>query len=242
MQTINKITLPQPCHEPWTNMRTVTNGRFCGSCNKAVIDFTTMTNQQIIDHLSASTGNVCGRIAASQFNDVNNQLLKPAPTDASIWKHIMLTFTLLTSLAYAKGQTGTAKVNTEQTQVNLITGEIVAIADKPVKYIMITGIIKDNKGEPLQQATVIAGNQSTLTNIAGAFKLRVPEGTKSFEVKYIGMETATININKKQGKPYQINMKAAGIYLGGIGAIKRPNKFKAFYENYIVKHVKALIA
>lgn len=240
MQSITKITLPQPCHEPWANMNTIENGRYCSSCNKAVVDFTTMTNQQIIDHLSASNGNICGRITAPQFNQVNKQLSKPVQPNAGVWKRIMLTITMLASLSYVKGQTSISKAKTEQTQENLVVGEVVAVA-APLKYMTLTGVVKDNKGEPLQQVIVTAGNQSTLTNATGAFRLNVTEGTKEFQVKYIGFETTTIKINKKQGQPYQIKIQPATVYLGGLGVIKQPGVIKAFYQTYLVNPFKAFI-
>jgi len=139
MKHITQITQPQPCHESWNSMSPVENGRFCSSCSKAVVDFTSMTNQQIIDHLAASTGNLCGRISASQFNEVNNQLAKPLPTNAGIWKRLVFTVTMLASLTYVRGQTGIPNTKTEQTPANnTITGEVVMVA-APVKYISLTG-------------------------------------------------------------------------------------------------------
>jgi len=230
MQTITQITQPQPCHQSWDSMSAVENGRFCSSCSKAVVDFTTMTNQQIIDHLSASAGNLCGRISTSQFNEVNYQLAKPAPAKAGIWKRLMLTLTMLASLSYVKGQTGVEKAKTEQAPVNLITGEVVMVA-APVKYITLTGTVTDNKGAPIEQATVSAGKQSIQTNVKGEFKLQVPAGTKSFQLRFIGFETTTVKINKKPGKPYNIKMNMAGMYLGGLGAVKRPNTVKKILSN-----------
>jgi hypothetical protein len=238
MQTITQITQPQPCHEPWANMNTIENGRFCNSCNKAVIDFTTMTNQQIIDYLSASTGNTCGRISASQFSEVNIQLSKPAPINAGFWKRMILTATMLASLTYVKGQTGEPKARTEQTQDNLVTGKVIAIAD-PIKYITLTGVVTDNQGKPLQQATVTAGKQSALTNASGTFRLKVPEDINTFQVKIIGWETKTVKINKNTGKPYKVIVLPSMVYLGGLGAIKRPGVVKAFYQAYIINPVTA---
>jgi hypothetical protein len=35
-----QLQIPEPCHEDWNKMTPVHKGRFCDSCEKAVVDFT----------------------------------------------------------------------------------------------------------------------------------------------------------------------------------------------------------
>ncbi|TWW00588.1 hypothetical protein [Chitinophaga pinensis] len=62
------ISIPTPCHESWSDMTPVEKGRFCESCQKAVTDFTVMSDQQIIDFLKTHPGNHCGRFLPDQLN------------------------------------------------------------------------------------------------------------------------------------------------------------------------------
>ena len=64
-----KISIPKPCHENWDEMKSVEQGRFCASCSKVVIDFTSKTTNEIIDFL-LSRGNekVCGRARDEQLS------------------------------------------------------------------------------------------------------------------------------------------------------------------------------
>lgn len=65
---IKNFSVPSPCHEKWDKMQPQENGRHCDSCQKVVIDFTKMTDQQIIDHLSANAGKkMCGTFKNSQL-------------------------------------------------------------------------------------------------------------------------------------------------------------------------------
>ena len=62
-----QLNIPNPCHENWDQMTPVDKGRFCGSCQKQVVDFTTMSDEQLILFFkkqilsSSKDGSVCGR-------------------------------------------------------------------------------------------------------------------------------------------------------------------------------------
>jgi hypothetical protein len=71
----NKIQLhiPEPCHESWENMSPVEKGRFCGSCQKQVVDFSVMSDGEIAQFFKQPLKNsVCGHFANDQLNrDIN---------------------------------------------------------------------------------------------------------------------------------------------------------------------------
>ena len=45
-----KITIPEPCKQDWNSLTVVEQGRFCGSCEKIVIDFQKMSDKELIDY------------------------------------------------------------------------------------------------------------------------------------------------------------------------------------------------
>ncbi len=64
-----KITIPDPCHENWDAMTPVQQGRYCGACQKVVVDFTQMTDGQILDVIKKAGGrHPCGRYLPSQLD------------------------------------------------------------------------------------------------------------------------------------------------------------------------------
>ncbi|WP_312391042.1 hypothetical protein [Chryseobacterium sp.] len=64
-----KITIPKPCHENWNSMTTEEKGRFCAVCSKTVRDFTTASDEEIINTFSSSSEkNICGYFNESQLN------------------------------------------------------------------------------------------------------------------------------------------------------------------------------
>src|SRR6185295_11471251 len=63
------LHIPSPCHEEWADMKPVDDGRFCLSCQKPVVDFTLMSDAEIINFFKKpSTGSVCGRFQGDQLN------------------------------------------------------------------------------------------------------------------------------------------------------------------------------
>ncbi len=61
-----KVTLGNPCTFGWQNMTTVEKGRHCSQCDKTVVDFTVMTDEEVIQYL-LSHKNVCGHFNKSQL-------------------------------------------------------------------------------------------------------------------------------------------------------------------------------
>ena len=73
-----RVQVKEPCHENWQNMTANEKGRFCGSCQKTVVDFTLMNDRQILDHLSKASGSTCGRFANDQLDrELKAQVVKP---------------------------------------------------------------------------------------------------------------------------------------------------------------------
>ncbi len=68
-----KITIPEPCHENWDKMTPNENGRFCLSCSKTVVDFTSMLPDKIQQYF-VSHKNVCGRLKNEQLGEINIQI------------------------------------------------------------------------------------------------------------------------------------------------------------------------
>lgn len=62
------IEIPQSCHENWNAMQPKAQGRHCLSCEKTVVDFTAMTDAELINFFSKKKDNVCGRFTTEQLD------------------------------------------------------------------------------------------------------------------------------------------------------------------------------
>src|SRR5689334_1671673 len=98
------IKVPKPCHENWNNMTPDEQGRFCGSCQKIVVDFTAMSDKELLDHISKTAGqHACGRFTSHQLNrDIKVTEQKRRFTWAYVWNFLLATF--LVTKSYAQEQ------------------------------------------------------------------------------------------------------------------------------------------
>ncbi|TDP03694.1 energy transducer TonB [Flavobacterium sp. 245] len=71
----NKITIPEPCHENWDEMTPKDNGRFCMSCSKTVVDFTSMMPDEVRHYFVQNQNEkICGRFRKSQLDTITIQI------------------------------------------------------------------------------------------------------------------------------------------------------------------------
>ena len=75
------LSIPTPCAQPWAAMRPTAAGRHCGTCQTEVVDFTRLSEAEVLAYLSRRGGrSVCVLANASQVG--------PAP--ATRWRQWLL--------------------------------------------------------------------------------------------------------------------------------------------------------
>ena len=63
-----QIQIPEPCNENWDKMTAANQGRYCSACSKVVVDFTMMSDKEILNHISTAGSKICGRVNNVQLN------------------------------------------------------------------------------------------------------------------------------------------------------------------------------
>ena len=216
MATIKRVTIPEPCVQQWHQIMPNNNGRHCDSCNKTVVDFTLMTNREIISYLSNS-GSVCGRLSKLQLDGVNRQLASSTANNTTGWKKWMVAATLLTCTIFTKaiGQsTEPAAIQTEQGPVtNFPLGKIAmpVAVEKTIE-----GQVVDEQNIPLIGVEVMIKGTRTgaVTDVNGNSRISAMNSDKVLVFKYIGYETTEKKIKHKDGKPAVIKLKMGINYVG----------------------------
>jgi len=63
-----ELSIPKPCHENWNAMTPAEQGRFCGACQKTVVDFSSMSDREIAQFFKKPAGEMCGRFHPDQLD------------------------------------------------------------------------------------------------------------------------------------------------------------------------------
>jgi hypothetical protein len=193
------IQIPEPCHEDWDRMTPVQQGRYCQSCCKDVIDFSLMTDREIINFLSKPQGKTCGNFSNDQLNRV---IAEPAtPAKKKVWA-VMLSFLMPLVIAQkASAQRGKLSVKQKEPVkcVTQLRGD--TIASVVSETITIEGKIRDTLFNPVPFATVLIKGtvQYTVADSAGNYSLKnVLPGDITLSVSSVGFHMKEIRVPSSQ--------------------------------------------
>jgi len=234
-----KITIPEPCHEEWSNMTPKEKGRFCDKCQKCVVDFTGLSTQQMFNHINTG-GDLCGRFRPDQLN----RDLVAAPVKKGFsFQWALSSVIAFTGLTKAFGQSQEsfpvgkiAPVETSQNAENVVVPSPLPAKDT----ITISGTITDERtGEAIPYANVICSELELgcVSDFDGKFMLKLPTEKLSqntrIAVSFIGYDDVEILIARQsQNQNIEIKLQENAALLGDVCIVKDTpwNRFKAWFK------------
>jgi hypothetical protein len=169
-----QLSIPKPCHENWDAMTPVQQGKFCGSCQKQVVDFSNLSDRQVAEFFKKpSTGSVCGRFMTDQLDRAIEIPKKRIP-----WLKYFFQFAIPAFLVSMKASSQKTQGKIKMTTVTKDTtrqemfptmGMVAPVCIKPpvneikgdIKLIKLSGTIQlkveNEKGEPISYASIETG-------------------------------------------------------------------------------------
>ena len=206
-----------PCQEDWNKMEKKDNGRYCDSCEKIVVDFSNMSNQEMVEYFQNAGGNICGKIQKNRLEN-NSAEVKHSNRWASTFKTLGLLLSGLLIGGEVNGQTTEIdhSDSCETTvKINYIVGNIEYIPnnDKITYSRKLWGIVLDENGIPLTGVKILpkAPVIGTQTDKNGHFVVNVPpvpSGTPvALEVSLAGYEKIEIAPKKNEWQSLRIILK-----------------------------------
>lgn len=166
-----QLSIPEPCHENWQQMTPTDQGRFCNACAKEVIDFSMMTDTEVLNYFTSLTHDkVCGRALPSQLERTISRPTDPKKRLFWYWNYMVMFFMFFGKGNGVKAQGGIKKITCMQTvtgaDIDIIKSTNVnnALAGKiagPAISRIITGKVVDVNGNPVSFASIKVKNKPT---------------------------------------------------------------------------------
>ncbi|MFD0796657.1 carboxypeptidase-like regulatory domain-containing protein [Maribacter chungangensis] len=238
MKNAVKISIKKPCSENFSNFSTTASGGFCGSCQEEVIDFTSMSPEEILEHFKSTSTNSCGRFKASQLTTYAPMMKHTTQTNLVSRGMAILGFSLLSLCAVSQVQAQdvandqSVKTEVGSTYQNTVMGRMA------VQSYTVKGRVLDEDNLPLAGVNVIlkGSTEGVQTDFDGKFEFPRPLNVDDTLVfSYIGYEKKEYTITSAESNTLDItiNFDASDIFLMGEVTVdgiyeSKPNIFQKF--------------
>lgn len=180
-----QISIPEPCQEGWQNMTPVEKGRFCASCQKTVLDFTHLSDNEIIK-LVSKNDTLCGRINVSQLN----RNLIETKTKSNYFGYVATSVLAFLGLGTSTvvSQEKPIIAQTDSKNLNKVTNSLAKST--------ITGVVTGNDGVLLPGAIIVIQNTSfgVQTDEKATYAIKANLGDV-LVFSYLGYEDKEITVN-----------------------------------------------
>jgi hypothetical protein len=149
-----QLTIPTPCHENWDNMTPVDKGKFCGCCQKQVVDFSNMNDRQVAEFFKKpSTGSICGRFMSDQLDRSIEIPKKRIPWLKYFFQFVIPAF-LVSIRASAERTQGKIKVRTETTDTTKVPfpEQLITMGTAVSRPILVKPLVKKQVADAIKKS------------------------------------------------------------------------------------------
>lgn len=219
-----KLSIQNPCKQKASSFSKTKNGDFCSACQKEVIDFTQMSDRQVVDFFKNYKGNTCGKLKKNQLKSYTPQILNSPTVNASFKGIHLLGVSLLSLLPFTQvsAQQKTA-VPTETIQnLDTRTTKPKELANiKPSKTdSLFSGVVREANYPAIGVNIVLEGsNVGTVSDFDGQFTFPKPlKVGDTLVFSSIGFETTSCVITNEIVKEnfIEITLKFGEALMGEI--------------------------
>jgi len=210
MKTKVSVSVKNPCSENFTKFKINEKGGFCMSCQKEVIDFRKLSDNQFNDHFQNLTKETCGIFTKSQLTPYENQnftFMKTNPLGKGLG---IMTFSLL-ALCTTQNTAAQAITSIEKSVQTEIPLERKSTTNnkKEQEIFTVRGSVQDENNEALPGVNIVLKGtaEGTQTDFDGKFEF--PRKLKNNDVlifSYLGYETKEVKIKSSESSTIELNV------------------------------------
>ncbi len=240
MKNSFRISVKEPCSENFESFKATPNGGFCGSCEKEVIDFTRLSDEELIEYFNTSSNETCGRFKKTQLKSYEPMITKTSNQSFVSRGIAVMSFSLLSLCAINTMQAQDTASNSESTQkeLTMTLGTPMVIGDVMIENYRVSGTVLDEENLPLPGVNVVLKGtaEGTQTDFDGKFEFpRALEIDDVLVFSYIGYGKKEYTITESASETIDITIQfdlsdvelMGEIVVGGAYKTKR-NIFQKF--------------
>lgn len=211
------LAIPTPCAEKWDTFTPAPAGGYCGSCNKVVIDFTRMTDDQVLAFFGSRPAHTCGRFNFRQLKTYDQQGVPQITPGLTLLKAGLISFFLLLLSRESFSQTQPApRTEIIDQQKKDANGKIIAEQ-------FVTGlVVSAEDGSALPGVNVQLKNFAvgTTTDVEGRFSF--PQKLREGDVlvfQFIGLESSEYTVRHIKEEKIEIKMTCSYDIMGEVQVV-----------------------
>lgn len=239
MKNAFQLSIQEPCAQKFDSFTKTETGGYCGFCSKVVIDFTGMSQKEIISYFSKAKKNTCGRLRQSQLSDYHPKTVDKMNSSVVSKGIAVFGFSLLALCAAPEvsAQKVQTNVTVEQPVPNVVVGRV-AVAEPQQETYTLKGTVLDEANLPLAGVNVVLKGSTigVQTDFDGKFEFPKELNVDDTLIfSYIGYEKKeyTVTAGETSSIDITINFDASDIFLMGEVMVEgvyesKPNIFQKF--------------
>lgn len=212
MKNSFSISVKEPCSENFESFKATPNGGFCGSCRKEVIDFTRLSDEELIEHFNTSTNETCGRFKKSQLKSYKPMITKTSNQNLVSRGIAVMGFSILSLCAVNTTQAQDVSLNEQTTQkeLTMTLGTPMVMGDIIIENYTVSGTVLDEENLPLPGVNVVlkGTTEGTQTDFDGKFEFpRALEIDDVLVFSYIGYGKKEYTITESASETIDITIQ-----------------------------------
>jgi len=193
MKTNFKLSVKTPCTEKFENFKKTASGGFCNSCTKEVIDFTSMSDQEIIAYFNTRKENTCGKFNQTQLKTYAEYSAREKRSSHSMIAAFGLSIISILSTGNTAAQEKKPKYNVHSNAIKKNNDSLKQLVKKDTIY---RGRVTDKDGTLPGVSVLIKGTtRGGETDYDGNFSVKANIGDV-LVISYLGYETIEFTVSK----------------------------------------------
>lgn len=232
------LTIKKPCSEKFDEFQATAIGGFCNLCQKEVIDFTKMSDSEILQYFKNGQKNTCGRFREAQLKTYSEVIPSKKKLNFSLLGAGLISFSLVSLLStnngYAQHSEQATTIQKQKPQKESSEKKNTVVLPNNGEYI-IAGTVIDELKIPLPGVAVVLKGSTIGVSTDADGKFKFPQPLKEGDVlvfSFIGFTSEELKVSKKISDSTNIILKmdADVVWMGEVSTNEVYTSKRSFWQ------------